>query len=256
MSIIRIEKLVKNYENNGLLVPAVRGVDLSIERGEFSAIAGPSGSGKTTLLNLIGGLDRPSEGKVFVGESDLTALTPKELSDLRLRKIGFVFQAYNLIPVLTAMENVEYVLLLQGVDKNERANRSAAMLREVGLEKEMDRLPREMSGGQQQRVAVARAIVSEPDIVLADEPTANLDQKTGESLIDLMHRLNHEKKITFLFSTHDPMVMHRAERLVHIIDGHIDSDERKGSGRAPAKKKALGKGKKGATKSSQGKARR
>jgi putative ABC transport system ATP-binding protein len=245
MPIIQVEKLVKNYENNGLVVPAVRGVDLSIERGEFSAIAGPSGSGKTTLLNLIGGLDRPTFGKVFVGGSEITVLSPKELSDLRLRKIGFVFQAYNLIPVLTAMENVEYVLLLQGVDKHERANRSAAMLREVGLEKEMDRLPREMSGGQQQRVAVARAIVSEPDIVLADEPTANLDQKTGESLIELMHRLNHEKKTTFLFSTHDPMVMHRAERLVHIIDGHIDSDERKAGGHAATKKKVPVMGKKG-----------
>ncbi len=244
MPIITTEQLVKNYENNGLSVPAVCGVDLAIEPGEFSAIAGPSGSGKTTLLNLIGGLDRPTEGRIIVGGNDLTVLSPKELSDLRLRRIGFVFQAYNLIPVLSALENVEYVLLLQGVSKEERTARSVAMLREVGLETETHRLPREMSGGQQQRVAVARAIVSEPDIVLADEPTANLDQKTGESLIELMHRLNREQGITFLFSTHDPMVMERAERLIHIVDGSIRSDERKSTGKkVKAAKPGKGMGK-------------
>jgi putative ABC transport system ATP-binding protein len=224
MEIITVSEVVKNYENNGLTVPAVRGVTLQIMNGEFSAIAGPSGSGKTTLLNLIGGLDRPSSGSITVAGSDLSGLTQKELADMRLRKIGFVFQAYNLIPVLTARENVEYVLLLQGVTRGEREKRSAAILNEVGLGNEIDRLPKEMSGGQQQRVAVARAIVSEPSIVLADEPTANLDQKTGESLIDLMHRLNREKKITFLFSTHDRMVMERAERLVRLTDGKISSD--------------------------------
>ncbi|MCP4129709.1 MAG: ABC transporter ATP-binding protein [bacterium] len=227
MSIIEIKSLVKDYENNGIAVHAVRDISLSIEAGEFSAIAGPSGSGKTTLLNIIGGLDKPSKGSVVVGGEDLAQMTPKELSDLRLRKIGFVFQAYNLIPVLSALENVEYVLLLQGIDKKERQERAAAMLNEVGLGDMISRLPKELSGGQQQRVAIARAIVSEPAIVLADEPTANLDQSTGKSLLDLMHDLNKKKGITFLFSTHDGMVMERSERLVHLIDGNISSDERK-----------------------------
>jgi putative ABC transport system ATP-binding protein len=227
MAIIELKNLVKHYNVNGLTVPAVRGVDLTIDKGEFAALAGPSGSGKTTILNLIGGLDTPTSGRVLVENNNLAALSQKELSDLRLKKIGFVFQAYNLIPVLTALENVEYVLLLQGVDRDERRARSKAILREVGLEREIDRFPREMSGGQQQRVAVARAIVSEPAIVLADEPTANLDQKTGEALIALMHELNRKKGITFLFSTHDPMVMDRAERLIHIMDGTIVSDARK-----------------------------
>lgn len=226
MEIISIENVVKNYENNGLSVTAVRDVSLRIGQGEFAALAGPSGSGKTTVLNLIGGLDRPSSGSISVSGSELSGLTAKELADIRLRKIGFVFQAYNLIPVLTALENVEYVLLLQGVPRGERVDRSRAILSEVGLERETDRLPKGMSGGQQQRVAVARAIVSEPSIVLADEPTANLDQKTGEALVDLMHRLNREKKITFLFSTHDPMVMDRAERIIRLMDGGIVSDTR------------------------------
>ncbi len=227
MAIIELNNLIKHYDVNGLSVPAVRGVNLSIGEGEFAAIAGPSGSGKTTILNLIGGLDKPSEGQVIVEGNNLAHLSQKELSDLRLRKIGFVFQAYNLIPVLTALENVEYVLLLQGIRREDRKTRAASILREVGLEAEINRFPRELSGGQQQRVAVARAIVSEPTIVLADEPTANLDQKTGESLIELMHHLNRTKNITFLFSTHDPMVMDRAERLMHIIDGQIISDVRK-----------------------------
>ncbi|HPJ40664.1 MAG TPA: ABC transporter ATP-binding protein [Spirochaetota bacterium] len=235
MAIIDIVHCVKNYENNGLMVPAIRDISLSIESGEFSALAGPSGSGKTTLLNLIGGLDTPSEGTISVSGSDLSSMSPKELSDLRLRKIGFVFQAYNLIPVLSALENVEYVLLLQGVGKEERTERSAAILKEVGLGKEIHRLPKEMSGGQQQRVAVARAIVSEPDIVLADEPTANLDQKTGKTLVDLMHELNERKQITFLFSTHDAMVMDHAERLIMLTDGSVESDRRKR--KAPVRKK-------------------
>ena len=235
MAIIEISNCVKNYENNGLMVPAIRDISLSIESGEFSALAGPSGSGKTTLLNLIGGLDTPSEGTISVSGSDLSSMSPKELSDLRLRKIGFVFQAYNLIPVLSALENVEYVLLLQDVGKEERTERSAAILKEVGLGKEIRRLPKEMSGGQQQRVAVARAIVSEPDIVLADEPTANLDQKTGKTLVDLMHELNRRKQITFLFSTHDAMVMDHAERLIMLTDGSVESDRRKR--KAPVRKK-------------------
>ncbi|HNW28206.1 MAG TPA: ABC transporter ATP-binding protein [Spirochaetota bacterium] len=225
MEIITVNNIIKNYENNGLTVAAVQGVTMHIKQGEFSAIAGPSGSGKTTLLNLIGGLDRPSSGSIMVDGLELSGMSPKELADLRLKKIGFVFQAYNLIPVLTARENVEYILLLQGVEREERERRSVAILKEVGLGSEIDRLPREMSGGQQQRVAVARAIVSEPSIVLADEPTANLDQKTGEALIELMHRLNREKKITFLFSTHDKMVMERAERLIRLTDGRISQDK-------------------------------
>ncbi len=236
MSLIDIKNLVKDYDNNGLVVHAVRDVTLSIEDNEFTAIAGPSGSGKTTLLNIIGGLDNPTNGGVTVGKNDLAEMSPKELSDMRLNDIGFIFQAYNLIPVLSAIENVEYILLLQGIDKEERRERSAAILKEVGLGDKLDRLPRELSGGQQQRVAVARAIVSEPEIILADEPTANLDQKTGAELLDLMHDLNREKGITFIFSTHDTMVMDRAERLIGLTDGKVSSDERKGSGKT--KKKA------------------
>ena len=229
MEIIKINNLVKNYNTNGLAVRAIRDMDLTIKKGEFTAIAGPSGSGKTTLLNIIGGLDNPSGGRVVVGNDDLSKMTPRELSDMRLRNIGFIFQAYNLIPVLTAIENVEYILLLQGISRDERRRRAAEMLREVGLEKEMNRRPKELSGGQQQRVAVARAIVSRPEIILADEPTANLDQATGANLLDLMHELNKKNGITFLFSTHDQMVMDRAERLIHLTDGEVSSDLKKKS---------------------------
>lgn len=225
MDIIKISGLTKNYENNGLTVKAIRGVDLDIKKGEFTAIAGPSGSGKTTLLNIIGGLDSPTTGEISVAGEVINDFSAKMLSDMRLRKIGFIFQAYNLIPVLTAIENVEYVLLLQGVGEKERSERSAAMLKEVGLENEMHRRPQELSGGQQQRVAVARAIVSEPALVLADEPTANLDQSTGSNLLELMHNLNKEKDTTFLFSTHDTMVMEKSERLINLKDGAVDSDE-------------------------------
>lgn len=226
MSIIVLENVYKDYGTNGSKVSALRGIDLAFSEGEFAALAGPSGSGKTTLLNMIGGLDFPTSGTVTVRDMILNHMTAKALSDLRLRKIGFVFQAYNLIPVLSAIENVEYVLLLQGANKNERITRSEKVLKEVGLGKEMRRLPHELSGGQQQRVAVARAIVSEPDIVLADEPTANLDQKTGAYLLDIMRGLNQQKGITFLFSTHDPMVMGRSERLINLRDGKIISDVR------------------------------
>lgn len=225
---IIIKNLIKNYQLNGLEVPAIRGVDVTIQKGEFTAIAGPSGSGKTTLLNIIGGLDRPTSGDVLIGGDDLNALSARELSEIRLRRIGFIFQAYNLIPVLSAIENVEYVLLLQGVEKAERIRRSTEILTEVGLGEYLHRLPKELSGGQQQRVAVARAIVSEPEIILADEPTANLDQKTGAALLDLMHDLNHQKRITFLFSTHDQMVMGKAQRLVYLTDGTINSDTVRG----------------------------
>lgn len=224
--IISLSNIRKTYQSKGITVNALRGISLGIDKGAFAALAGPSGSGKTTLLNIIGGLDTPSAGSVTVGGVNLEELTPKELAALRLEKIGFVFQAYNLIPVLTAMENVEYVLLLQGLDKDERYARSEAVLKEVGLEKETDRRPHELSGGQQQRVAVARAVVSEPDIVLADEPTANLDQRTGAHLLDMMHQLNASKHITFLFSTHDTMVMERAESLFYMTDGIITKEGR------------------------------
>jgi putative ABC transport system ATP-binding protein len=244
MAIIDVNKLVKIYDGNSLEVRALNEVDLSVEKGEFTAIAGPSGSGKTTLLNLIGGLDQPTHGSLTVAGKDLRHMSTRELSDMRLNNIGFIFQAYNLIPVLTALENVEYILLLQGVDKAERRNRSARILEEVGLGKEINRRPKELSGGQQQRVAVARAIVSEPELVLADEPTANLDQKTGAGLLDLMHDLNRRKNITFIFSTHDLMVMDYAERLIRLTDGKIVSDEKKKSARESAHKKAPAKKKK------------
>ena len=237
MEIITIKSLIKNYDGEGLEVHALRGIDLSVKRGEFTAIAGPSGSGKTTLLNLIGGLDTPTDGTLTVAGNNLAGMSAKELSDMRLNSIGFIFQAYNLIPVLTALENVEYILLLQGVGKSERRDRSRRILKEVGLAKEIDRRPKELSGGQQQRVAVARAIVSEPELVLADEPTANLDQKTGSGLLDLMHDLNHRKNITFLFSTHDRMVMEYAERLISLTDGMIASDKKKKSLKESSEKK-------------------
>lgn len=226
-AVVIAKSIYKDYNTGGIAVHALNGINLTIDAGEFTAIAGPSGSGKTTLLNIFGGIDRPCKGDVVVAGSELNKMNNTELSDLRLFKIGFIFQAYNLIPVLTAFENVEYILMLQGVSKEERQERSAAILREVGLEKEMKRRPAEMSGGQQQRVAVARAIVSTPEIVLADEPTANLDQKTGSALLDLMKKLNREKGTTFLFSTHDSMVMKRAERLISLSDGRIASSRRK-----------------------------
>jgi putative ABC transport system ATP-binding protein len=241
MAIIDVAKLVKNYTGDGIEVQALRGVDLKVERGEFTAIAGPSGSGKTTLLNLIGGLDYPTSGSLTVAGKNLNEMSPRDLSDMRLNNIGFIFQAYNLIPVLTALENVEYILLLQGVDKKERRARSARILKEVGLGKEINRRPKELSGGQQQRVAVARAIVSEPELVLADEPTANLDQKTGSGLLDLMHDLNHKKNITFIFSTHDRMVMEYAERLISLTDGTIVSDKKKKSSKESAVKRSVKK---------------
>ena len=224
MSLVRAEGLEKVYRVDHVEIPALRGIDLTIGEGEFLAIAGPSGSGKTTLLNLIGGLDRPTAGRVFLEGEEITSLSRARLAELRLRKIGFVFQAYNLLPVLTALENVEYVMLLQGVPARERRRRALEILKEVGLEGYADRLPGRMSGGQQQRVAVARAIVARPRLVLADEPTANLDSGTGSELLDLMRRLNRDHDVTFVFSTHDPLVMERAERLVRLRDGKIAAD--------------------------------
>jgi putative ABC transport system ATP-binding protein len=197
----------------------LRGVNLSIEAGEFTAMAGPSGSGKSTLLNLIGGLDRPTSGRVEVDGREISDLSNTELGLLRRDRLGFIFQSYNLIPVLTALENAEYVLMLQGIPTAERRERVRGVLAEVGLEGLENRYPRQLSGGQQQRVAIARAIVSEPALVLADEPTANVDSKTGKALLDLMHRLNEEKGVTFFFSTHEEAVMKRARRLLQLEDG-------------------------------------
>ncbi len=228
-TVLEAREVTKIYRVGEVETAAIVGVSLSIEHGEFSALSGPSGSGKTTLLNQLGTLDRPTKGRVFVEGIDTTDMSEAERADLRLFKLGFVFQAYNLVPVLSAAENVEFVLLLQGISAAERRRRSRALLEELGLGDLLDKRPGEMSGGQQQRVAVARAIASSPQIVLADEPTANLDSKTAESLLDLMARMNEERGITFLFSTHDPRVMRRARRIIHLVDGQIESDERRDS---------------------------
>jgi len=227
LATLRAEQLSKTYAVHQVETHALRGVDLLIEPGEFTAISGPSGSGKTTLQNLLGGLDSPSSGRVFLGEVEVTKLSQGELSRLRLHRLGFVFQSDNLIPVLSAIENVEYVMLLQGVAEKERRERAETILTEVGLQELIHQRPPLMSGGQQQRVAVARAMVSNPELVMADEPTANLDSKTAAGLLDLMARLNAERGITFLFSTHDPNVMARARRLIQLHDGRIARDEKK-----------------------------
>ena len=227
MPIVECSDLVKTYRQGKVEVTALDGVNLNIERGELAALAGPSGSGKTTLLNLIGGLDRPDTGRIVVSGKDYGEHKDAQLAELRLHHIGFVFQSYNLIPVLSAVENVEYVMLLQGVPAAERRDRARRILDDVGLADKYNRRPAELSGGQQQRVAVARAIVSNPSIVLADEPTANLDSKTGEGLLQLMTQMNQERKVTFIFSTHDPMVMAYARRVVTIHDGRIAEDRDK-----------------------------
>ena len=206
---------------------ALGGVDLEIQRGDFAVLVGPSGSGKTTLLNMIGGLDSPTSGRIWVAGTEIGRMSKAQLSDVRLRKIGFVFQEFNLIPVLSALENVEFVMLLQGQPEKVRRARSMALLKELGLDGLEHRRPAQLSGGQQQRVAVARAIAAEPTIVLPDEPTANLDSKAGAALMDLMRGLNEEKGVTFVFSTHDPMVVERARRVIRLRDGRIESDERR-----------------------------
>lgn len=227
MELIKIEKLKKIYTESTISVEALRGIDLSIKQGEFTAIVGPSGSGKTTLLNMIGGLDKPTNGKIFINEVDISTYSSDAMTAFRLANIGFVFQAYNLIPVLTAKENVEFIMLLQGIKKDERDKKAEQLLAEVGLKDRMYDRPSKLSGGQQQRVAVARALASNPSFVLADEPTANLDSATAESLLDLMQRLNKDLNITFVFSTHDHKVINRARRVVTLEDGIIKSDERK-----------------------------
>ncbi|MCP4221645.1 MAG: ABC transporter ATP-binding protein [bacterium] len=224
-NIIITEDVKKNYKDNGVAVPAVRGVSLTIGAGEFTAIVGPSGSGKTTFLNIISGLDTPSSGSVQLKGKLLSDMKGNELSDFRRDQIGFIFQAYNLIPVLTVEENVEYIMLLQGLPKAERHRRVMEILKEVGLEEYARRVPGKLSGGQQQRVAIARAMVSKPALILADEPTANLDSKTGAELLDMMKALNEKTGMTFLFSTHDTMIMDRARRVVTLRDGVIHSDE-------------------------------
>ncbi len=223
MECVKTTNLKKTYEHGKTPVDALRGIDLTVSSGEFMALVGPSGSGKTTLLNLIGGLDVATGGHVIIEDRDITNFSGGELAELRLHRIGFIFQEYNLIPVLTAIENVEYVMLLQGIDEATRREKSLSILNEVGLQGKEHRRPAELSGGQQQRVAIARAIVAEPALVLADEPTANLDSHTGAALLDLMKELNEEKSVTFIFSTHDPMVMERARRVVPIKDGKIES---------------------------------
>ncbi len=215
----------KVYDTRGVETLALDGIDLAIHAGEFTALAGPSGSGKTTLLNILGALDAPTGGTVSIEGRDLARLSPAQLSDLRMRKLGFVFQAYNLIPVFTARENVEFVMELQEVSPGSRKQRALEVLEEVGLGGLGDKRPLEMSGGEQQRVAVARAIVARPTMVLADEPTANLDSETAARLLELMEQLNRNHGITFLFSTHDPAVMELARRLVRLRDGRIVSDE-------------------------------
>jgi len=227
MSIVSVRGLIRDYKQGTVTVHALRGVDLDIEEGEFTALMGPSGSGKTTLLNLIGGLDEPTSGSVVVDGHELGKLSRGALSDLRRDRLGFIFQAYNLIPVLSAYENAEFVLLLQGVPAAERRKRVLETLKAVGLEGLEDRRPNQLSGGQQQRVAVARAIAMQPALVLADEPTANLDSHTGYDLIALMKHLNEEFGVTFLFATHDPKVMENARRVVRMMDGQIEKDERR-----------------------------
>ncbi len=222
MEIIRTEKLEKTYEDDGVPVHALRGIDISIDKGDYLVIAGPSGSGKTTLLNLLGTLDKPTKGKIYFEGDDISGRSKRQLSDFRLHKFGFIFQAYNLIPVLTAIENIEFTMMLLGIPEKQRRTRALELLDELGIKDLADKRPNDMSGGQQQRVAAARAIINNPEVVLADEPTANLDSVTSGNLLDLMKKMNEEKNITFIFSSHDKQVMDRAERLLILKDGLIE----------------------------------
>ncbi|WP_298835416.1 ABC transporter ATP-binding protein [uncultured Piscinibacter sp.] len=224
---VELRAVCRVYRQGGTEVRALDGIDLDIPAGDFAVLVGPSGSGKTTLLNLIGGLDTPSSGRIVVAGTEIGRMSRAELAALRLRRIGFVFQDFNLIPVLSAIENVEFVMLLQGVGARERRQRALALFDELGLAGLEQRRPGELSGGQQQRVAVARAVAAGPTIVLPDEPTANLDSSAGASLMDLMRRLNERQGVTFVFSTHDPMVVERARRVIRLHDGRIAADERR-----------------------------
>jgi putative ABC transport system ATP-binding protein len=224
MALIQIEELKKTYNSTAVAVHALKGIDLTIDKGEFTAIVGPSGSGKTTLLNIIGGLDAATSGLISVDGTQLMQLSEAELIRYRLQHIGFVFQAYNLIPVFTALENVEFIMLLQGINKKDRRKKATELLNRVGLGDRLSTRPPQLSGGQQQRVAVARALASQPRFVLADEPTANLDSVTAEALLELMLELNTEYNMTFLFSTHDDRVIRKARRVVTLQDGIINHD--------------------------------
>ncbi len=224
MSLIEINQISKTYNTTAVPVEALKKIDLKFETKEFAAIVGPSGSGKTTLLNILGGLDEPSNGSVKIEDKVITEMSSGGLVDFRLNHIGFVFQAYNLIPVLTTLENVEFIMLLQGISKKERQERARMLLSDVGLSDKLDVRPAQLSGGQQQRVAVARALASHPDFVLADEPTANLDTESADALLDLMEELNEKFNMTFIFSTHDQRVIKRARRVITLQDGKIKSD--------------------------------
>lgn len=224
MALIKLNSISKTYDGTAVPVKALSEVDISIEAGEFTAIVGPSGSGKTTLLNLIGGLDVPTSGNIIIDEVDISTYKQDELINFRLHHIGFVFQAYNLVPVFSAKENVEFIMLLQKVSKQEREKRAVELLTQVGLGDRLNSRPSELSGGQQQRVAVARALASHPSFVLADEPTANLDSHTAEALLDLMEELNDKYKMTFVFSTHDVKVIARAHRVITLEDGSVKND--------------------------------
>jgi putative ABC transport system ATP-binding protein len=226
MNVIETNNLIKIYQQGDIEVKALNDVSINFQQGEFTAIVGPSGSGKTTFLNSIGGLDTPNSGKVVINNIDITNLKSNELIDFRLRNIGFVFQAYNLIPVLTAKENVEFIMLMQGDSASDRKSRAEELLNAVGLSDQINRRPGQLSGGQQQRVAVARALASKPKFVLADEPTANLDSTSTSNLLDIMHRLNKEENMTFIFSTHDQRVIDRAKRIITLEDGKILSDKK------------------------------
>ncbi len=227
MKVLELKNVNKIYNSAEIKVHAVNDVSVCFEEGEFAAIVGPSGSGKTTLLNMIGGLDMPTSGEIIIGGVDLSGLRPSELIDFRLNNIGFVFQSYNLIPVLTAKENVEFIMTLQKWPAEKRDERTLELLKAVGLAERMNSRPSRLSGGQQQRVAVARALASRPKFVLADEPTANLDSKAATTLLQIMEKLNREEKTTFIFSTHDPRVMKMARRVITLEDGKVISDERK-----------------------------
>lgn len=224
MNVIETKQLFKIYEQGDIEVKALNDVSIDFAQGEFTAIVGPSGSGKTTFLNAIGGLDSPTSGRVVINNTDITELGSNKLIDFRLQNIGFVFQAYNLIPVLTAKENVEFIMLMQGISEADRSKRSNELLAAVGLEDKITRRPGQLSGGQQQRVAVARALASKPQFVLADEPTANLDSTSTANLLDIMYRLNQEENMTFIFSTHDQRVIDRAKRIITLEDGKVLTD--------------------------------
>lgn len=223
-TVIDAHTISKTFNPDTIPVLAVNNVHLHLRRGEFTALVGPSGSGKTTLLNLLGGLDKPDKGSILINGVDITKLSANALIDFRLNNIGFVFQSFNLIPVLTARENVELIMQLQHKNKEEIDERVEALFHQIGLDDKMDTRPAQLSGGQQQRVAVARALASKPQFVLADEPTANLDSKSAGNLLDIMAKLNHEENITFIFSTHDVRVIERARRVITLVDGQIHSD--------------------------------